>query len=142
MTPTSEYHSEFRDYHLTKIIELKSDTVSELSYVAPPFNLNGHNYNTYDGGNCTAGIASWMSVPNNLGNAADWGANAAAQGKPVSDIAVPGAVGYTTRGYYGHVVLAIQVVENQVLVQEENVYGLGVIDQHWYAMNDYRWIYF
>lgn len=131
-----------RDYNLHKSLTIKTETIPELLYKTPPFNLNGHNYNTYDYGNCTAGVASWINIPNNLGNAADWGANAQSQGKIVTDIPQVGAVAFTTRGTYGHVGVVVAVQDNMVLLHEENVIGLAQVDEHWYSKDAYSYIIF
>lgn len=137
-----EFRSELRDYNLSKPLTIKTDTIPELLYKTPPFDLNGHNANWYDWGNCTFGVASWINIPNNLGNAQDWGVNAVTQAKPVSDVPQVGAVAFTTRGQFGHVGLVVGVEGNMVQLHEENVIGLGVVDTHWYPTSDYSYIYF
>lgn len=96
----------------------------------------------YAWGNCTYFVASAVAVPQNLGNAADWAVNAAAQGYTVTATPKVGAVAQTTAGGLGHVALVEAVAGDQVLVKEMNVAGLDVIDQAWYPISYFSYIYF
>lgn len=98
--------------------------------------------NSYDWGNCTWAVASWVNVPDNMGNAANW-ANAAQQdGYTVSSIPKVGSVAQTSAGYFGHVALVEDAQGNQVLIKEANVQGLGVIDERWVDSGQFNYIYF
>lgn len=98
--------------------------------------------NSYDWGNCTAGVASWVHVPDDLGNANMWAINAKSEGYEVSDVPQVGSVGQTSAGYWGHVVLVEQVNGDQVYIKEMNAQGLGVVDERWATASDFVYIYF
>lgn len=98
--------------------------------------------NSYDWGNCTWAVASWVNVPDNMGNAANW-ANAAQQdGYTVSSIPKVGSVAQTSAGYFGHVALVEDAQGSQVLIKEANVQGLGVVDERWVDSGQFNYIYF
>jgi len=68
------------------------------------------------------------------GDAWEWLANAEAQGKPTSSVALPGEIVVYRRSgpydpRYGHVALVIAVSATSYTVSEANYYGLGVIDE-------------
>jgi surface antigen len=67
------------------------------------------------------------------GDAWQWLANAAAQGRPETSIPAPGEIAVYGRGgsydpRYGHVAVVIAVGPSGYTVSEANFYGLGVID--------------
>jgi len=67
------------------------------------------------------------------GDAGQWLANAAAQGRPESSIPAPGEVVVYLRGgsydsRYGHVALVVAAWSARYMVAEANYDGLGVID--------------
>jgi hypothetical protein len=97
--------------------------------------------NTYEWGNCTAYVASRVHVPETWGNANTWAYYAAQEGYTVSGVPLVGAVAQTGAGYYGHVALVEAVGDGQVLVSEMNVRGLGVVDQAWYPVGMFNYIY-
>lgn len=99
--------------------------------------------NSYAWGNCTAGVASWIKVPEYLGNAADWGANAEALGYKVDDNPTVNSVGYTKEGTYGHVVLVVGVRDKTVDIKEMNYGGnLGVANYRTVDKTDFKYIHF
>lgn len=98
--------------------------------------------NTYAGGNCTFFVASKVPVPDTLGNATDWAARARALGYTVSTVPKIGAVAQTSAGALGHVALVRDIQGSQVLIEEENVYGLGVVDTRWAIISSFIYIYF
>lgn len=67
------------------------------------------------------------------GDAWQWLANAAAQGKPETTIPAPGEIAVYLRGgsydsRFGHVALVVAAWPGWYVVAEANYYGLGVID--------------
>lgn len=67
------------------------------------------------------------------GDARQWLANAAAEGKPTASMPVPGEIVVYRRGgpydpRYGHVAMVVAVTPTSYTVSEANYYGLGVID--------------
>lgn len=138
---TPEYRSELRDYNLSKSLTIKTDTVAELSYVAPPFNLNNKFPNGFEPLNCTWFVASKIHVPIR-GNANEWAAAAQAINIPVTSTPSVGAVAQTSRGGWGHVAIVEDIQGDMVKLIEMNVVSLGVIDEHWYPTSDYLYIYF
>lgn len=98
--------------------------------------------NTYAWGNCTWGVASWTSVPGTLGNANTWDDFAPANGGTVSLVPVVGAVAQTDAGGLGHVALVEQVSGSTVLIKEMNARGLGVTDERWTPISDWKYLYF
>lgn len=123
----------------TKLIEpLKEITLQPVEPLAPVFAWP----NTYEWGNCTWGVASWIPVPDDLGNANTWAAKAAVHGYQVTTVPKIGAVAQTSRGYWGHVAVVEDVNGSQVKIKEMNSLGLGVIDEQWVGITDYVYIYF
>lgn len=98
--------------------------------------------NLYTWGNCTYGVASWINVPQDLGNANQWAYNASREGFTVSPIPRVGSVAQTTGGYAGHVALVIGVDGDTVTIQEMNYAGLGVTSQRTAPINSFTYIYF
>lgn len=105
----------------------------ERVYV-PPANACLHGCG-YAPENCTIFVAlkrerSGHPVPDNLGNAANWAVNAAAQGIPIGSVPKAGAVGVSTAGYYGHVFYVESVNEDgSYLISEQNYDFNGGIRQ-------------
>ena len=97
--------------------------------------------NTYAAGNCTYGVASWVPVPNNWGNANAWASNARSQGYTVSPTPKVGSVATTTAGYYGHVALVIGVTGNTVTIQEMNYAGFGIVSSRSASISEFQYIY-
>lgn len=97
---------------------------------------------TYAVGNCTAGVCQddqW--IPEDLGDAGDWAANAAARGFTVTMIPTVGAVVCYGRGdgysQFGHVGEVLQVGANGTfLVREMNFVAFDVYDNRWSDMHD------
>lgn len=98
--------------------------------------------NTYAGGNCTFFVASKVPVPDSLGNANTWAIRAAEQGYTVSTVPKIGAVAQTSAGALGHVAIVRDIQGSQVLIEEMNSLGLGVIDSRWVPISSYVYIYF
>lgn len=90
---------------------------------------------SYDFGECTWYVCSTLSwVPDGLGNAADWYANAQAQGYDVGGVAVAGAVVVFGAGHgysdFGHVAIVETVnPDGSFLVSEMNYSAWDVIDR-------------
>lgn len=114
------------------IVETRSAPI-----IAPTTFANG-----YDWGNCTYGVASWIRVPGDLGNANTWDDKARLEGYMVTSVPKPGSVAQTDAGYYGHVALVEAVNGSQVLIKEMNSLGLGAIDERWVPEGTFNYIYF
>lgn len=98
--------------------------------------------NLYAYGNCTAYVASKLPVPDNWGDAYNWGVAAQTQGYTVSDVPVVGAIAWnTTDSYLGHVALVVGVEGDQVTISEMNYAGLGVVDTRIANPGEFRFIY-
>lgn len=95
--------------------------------------------NTYAWGNCTAFVASQVPVPDTLGNANTW--DDRSPGK-VNNIPTVGAIAQSDAGYYGHVAVVRDVKDGQVLIEEANVYGLGVVDTRWTSASEFKYIHY
>lgn len=105
----------------------------------PVYRLYTHSGgNSYAPGNCTWGVKSWKpEVPNNLGDARNWGYALGYDSNPTV-----GAIAWTTAGYYGHVAVVIGIDGGQVQIQEENgLYGLGTVDTRWVWAGEFRYIH-
>jgi hypothetical protein len=105
--------------------------------VAPPQTYS----NTYEPLNCTWYVASRIHVPETWGNANTWALYAAQDGYTVSDTPIVGAIAQSSAGYYGHVAIVEAVGAGVVFVSEMNVRGLGVVDQAWYPVGMFSYIY-
>lgn len=97
--------------------------------------------NTYSYGYCTYGVASWVRVPNNWGNANTWASRARAQGYTVNRSPSMGSVATTTAGGLGHVALVIGVDGSRVLVKEMNYKGWNVVSQRWTSASEFVYIH-
>jgi len=99
--------------------------------------------NLYALGNCTWYAKSRRpDLPNNLGNANTWYINAEAEGYKVGAMAKTGAVGVSTRGYWGHVVYVEKWLgDGQVLISEMNYNGLYSTRTNIVAESDFMYIY-
>lgn len=118
-------------------------TFNKLDYATPVVAASPVYGNPYEAGNCTWYVASRIRVPDDLGNANTWAAQAAVEGYTVSGTPIVGAVAQSTGGYYGHVAIVTAVSGDQVQVSEMNVLGLGVVDSQWYSINHFNnYIYF
>lgn len=97
---------------------------------------------TYSYGNCTWGCcqaAGW--VPEGLGDAGDWAANAAARGWAVTQTPTVGSVVSYCRGdgysFWGHCGLVLQVgSDGRFLVHEMNYSEFAVYDDRWSTLGD------
>lgn len=108
---------------------------------APPVSIPS-SVNLYTWGNCTYGVASWINVPQDLGNANQWAYNASREGFTVSSVPRVGSVAQTNAGYYGHVALVIGVTDSTVVVREMNYTALGVTSEREAPISEFIYIYF
>jgi peptidoglycan DL-endopeptidase CwlO len=99
--------------------------------------------NLYALGNCTWWVKSKRpDIPNNLGNANTWYANAAAAGYKVGSMAKTGAIGTTTAGWAGHVVYVEKWLGNgQILISEMNFAGLYSTRERIADESEFTYIY-
>lgn len=97
--------------------------------------------NSYVWGHCTWYVAGRRQVPRNWGHARSWYANAQRSGWSVGDTPIPGAIGWTSAGWYGHVVLVERVEGNQVYIAEMNYRGLGVTSHRLVPASSFKYIY-
>lgn len=99
--------------------------------------------NTYDWGNCTFFVSSVRpDLPQNLGNAIDWLANAQAQGYATGTVPRVNAVVWFNSGYYGHVALVKAVYpDGTILIKEMNVEGLNIVDERIISSDGLHFIY-
>lgn len=94
--------------------------------------------NLYDYHSCTWHAKSMRpDLPNNLGNAYSWVANAQAQGIPTGSKPRAGAIGQQG----GHVVYIISVKGNQVYLSERNWDWQGSYQERWAPASDFYYIY-
>lgn len=94
-----------------------------VAAIARPFigGANGYSY-----GYCTWYVKNRRpDISGFWGNAYSWGYNARGDGYSVNHTPSPGAIAWTTAGYYGHVAYVEKVSGGQVLVSEMNYYGNG-----------------
>ena len=97
--------------------------------------------NMYAPGNCTWYAKSMRpDLPNNLGNANTWYANAAAMGWNVGSTPKKGAVATTTAGGLGHVayVIGVSLDGQEVTIREMNyrgLYNMNTRTVHYTAFN-------
>lgn len=98
--------------------------------------------NTYVAGQCT-----WYAknrrpdLPNNLGNANTWYANAAARGMAVGALPRAGAIATTTAGAYGHVAVVDSVNGEMVTITEMNWGGPYRMNTRTVHYSNFRYIY-
>lgn len=106
--------------------------------------VRGDPGNTYDYGYCTWYVKNRRggSLPNGLGNANTWYARARNAGMAVGPTPVPGAVGTTTRGSYGHVVYVESVNgDGTINISEMNYQGWGVTSSRTANASEFVYIY-
>ncbi len=97
--------------------------------------------NSYARGQCTFYVASQRNVPSNWGNAREWLANARAAGWATGSIPQVGAIAWTGAGRAGHVSIVRAVMGSQILVQEMNYNGVGVISSRVANASEMVYIY-
>lgn len=97
--------------------------------------------NSYQRGQCTFYVASQRSVPGNWGNAREWLANARAAGFATGSQPRVGAIAWTGAGRAGHVAIVRAVTGSQVLVQEMNYNGVGVVSSRVASASEFVYIY-
>jgi len=97
---------------------------------------------TYEGGQCTWHVKNLRpDLPNNLGNANQWYANAQAQGLPTGTVARPGAAAPRKTGM--HVVYVREVYANGTMLVDEMNYDYVAYHQRTAIKNqaDFNYIY-
>ena len=99
------------------------------------------NANSYSRGQCTFYIASQRNVPGNWGNAREWLANARAAGWATGSVPQVGAIAWTGAGRAGHVSIVRAVMGSQILVQEMNYNGVGVISSRVANASEFVYIF-
>lgn len=82
-----------------------------------------------------------MHVPESWGNANTWASRAAAMGYTVSNTPVVGSIGQTSRGYYGHVVVVLEVHGNTTTIGEMNYDGAGGVREREASISEFVYIY-
>ena len=97
--------------------------------------------NTYSYGYCTYGVASWVSIPNNWGDAHQWANSASNAGYVVNTFPEVGSIATTTRGKLGHVALVIGIDENKILIKEMNSEGWNIVSQRWASISEFMYIH-
>jgi len=97
--------------------------------------------NSYARGQCTFYVASQRNVPSNWGNAREWLANARAAGWVTGNVPRVGAIAWTGAGRAGHVAIVRAVMGNQILVQEMNYNGVGVVSSRVANASEFVYIY-
>lgn len=97
--------------------------------------------NSYELYSCTWWVKHWKPSVGNWGNANNWGYAAQAQGWTVSSTPVAGAVAWSTRGYYGHVALVLEVNGDSVVIQEGNYDFNGSVRTVSVPTSSYQYIY-
>lgn len=113
----------------------------ELQPVPFPVAPMGTYENTYAAGNCTWYVASRKNIPNSWGNANTWATDAQTQGLTISGSPIIGAIAQTAAPSLGHVAIVTDISGDQVQVSEMNVLGYGVVDQAWYSIDTFQYIY-
>ncbi len=105
-----------------KPIQAKAQPAAPLSF-ARRLGQGAYGPNTYTYRSCTWWAKSWRpDLPSTLGNANRWAINARALGWAVGSTPAVGAVGVTTRGAYGHVVVVTAVHGNGMISIKEGNY--------------------
>lgn len=106
--------------------------------------VNYDSSNTYSYGYCTWYVKNrrGASLPNSLGNANTWFARAQALGMPTGYTPMVGAVGATTAGGFGHVVI-VEAINNDgtITVSEMNYSGFGVQSSRTTLASEFNYIY-
>jgi N-acetylmuramoyl-L-alanine amidase len=112
------------------------------SNIAPTLTRYAFGGNGYAYGYCTYYVAGRRSVPSGWGNANTWYYAAQSSGFRVGSTPVPGAIAWTSAGYYGHVAYVEQVSGGQVLVSEMNFNGnWNRVTSRWASASSFRYIY-
>ena len=78
---------------------------------------------SYVYGQCTYYVAKRRNIPANWGNANTWYARARNAGFSEGLIPRPGAIAWTSAGYYGHVAYVESVGPNDIIISEMNFNG-------------------
>lgn len=95
--------------------------------------------NLYEPRNCTFGVASWIPIPQNLGDARNWDDNS--PGK-VNDTPTVNSIAQTDSGYWGHVALVLDISGDQVLIREMNYDYNGSVRERWANKGEFRYIHY
>lgn len=96
----------------------------------------------YLGGQCVYGIAKWICVPQNMGNANEWDEYARRNGITVSSVPKIGSVAQSDAGRYGHVTLVLKVEGGSVYTRGMNEAGPWSIRESWSPVSSFEYIYF
>lgn len=102
---------------------------------------NGSQGNSYEPYQCTWWVKHWRPDVGSWGDAKDWGYKARAEGHIVSPVPIKNAVAWSTRGYYGHVALVLEVKGTTVLIQEGNYDFNGSVRTVEVPISEYQYIY-
>lgn len=99
--------------------------------------------NGYAAGNCTYyGKSRRPDLPNNLGNANQWLYNAQARGIPTGNQPRAGAIGVTSRGYYGHVIYVESVNgDGTINISDMNYRNLYEVTYRTVNASNFSYIY-
>lgn len=141
--PDSTYKSglpQFSEKAVAKPIEEPklTEELQKEYFIKPPI---GTAWN-YAFGNCTFGVASWTAVPTGMGNANQWDDRARRAGYTVTSIPAVGAVAVDNSGYYGHVMLVLDVSGDMIYVKEMNSVGFNRTSYKWKNSSKYSYVYF
>lgn len=99
--------------------------------------------NDYTYRSCTWWVAVWTKVPPGLGNANNWYDQAKEWGFNVGSEPRSGAVGVTTRGRWGHVVLVLETrPDGSILIREGNYDYYGGVRERTAQADEFSYIYF
>lgn len=121
---------------------LPSPTPTSRSLVASaPLTRFYYGGNGYSYGYCTYYVAGRRSIPSNWGDARNWYYNAQLSGFSTGRQARPGAIAWTSAGYYGHVAYVEEVAGDQVLVSEMNYAGWNKLSYRWAPLSSFQYIY-
>lgn len=131
---------------LTEEVEVLKQQIAELDNMFVKINryAPGSAGNLYVPGNCTWFVKSKRpDLPNTLGNAKTWYTRAKAQGWNVGEKPKKGAVGVSTRGYYGHVVYVegVSLDGQMVTISEMNYRGLFSTNIRTVHYSTFKYIY-
>lgn len=116
--------------------------VQKVAQTAPKRVIQAVSYaNSYSRGYCTFYVASQRSVPSGWGNARNWLANARAAGFATGNVPQVGAIAWTGAGAMGHVAIVRSVMGSQILIQEMNYAGFGVVSSRVANASEFSYIY-
>lgn len=123
------------DLVLAKPLEVAAKAQGTLSKIVTPIPNPCHNGCGYESFplQCTRWAAivrerMGYPIPDNLGDAKEWPANAKAMGLEVGDHPIEGAVAISTEGYWGHSMVVTSVLPNgSFMVTEANYDFMGSI---------------